>query len=204
MKKYGIMGGTFDPIHYGHLMISEYIRDEMNLDEIIFVPTGSPPHKKDILDASIRYEMTKIGILENKYFTVSDIETKKEDTSYSVDTIKEFESILDGDLYFIVGSDTLFQLKTWKRFDELAKRVEFIVAVRPEYMSTKILDLELSYLREKYESKIHLIETPLYEISSTDLRERLSSGKSVKYLIPDKLIKYIEEKGLYKETYGRK
>ncbi|CDZ74579.1 nicotinate-nucleotide adenylyltransferase [Peptoniphilus sp. ING2-D1G] len=202
MKRYGIIGGTFDPIHYGHLMISEIIREEMDLEKIIFIPTGNPPHKNDILSADVRFEMTNIAVKSNKYFTVSDIESKKKFVSYSVDTVTELSQIIDGKLYFIIGSDTLFQLKTWKKFEELAKIVEFVVAMRPSYMSTKLLELELDYLSFKYEAKINVVEIPLYEISSTLIRNRLALGQSVKYLIPDELIEFIEEKGLYK-TNGR-
>ncbi len=202
MKKYGIIGGTFDPIHYGHLMISEIIREEMDLEKVIFIPTGNPPHKNDILNADIRFEMTNIAVKSNKYFTVSDIESKKKFVSYSVDTVTELSRIIDGKLYFIIGSDTLFQLKTWKKFEELAKNVEFVVAMRPSYMSTKLLELELDYLSFKYQAKINVVEIPLYEISSTLIRNRLALGESVKYLLPDELIEFIEEKGLYK-TNGR-
>lgn len=197
MKKYGIMGGTFNPIHLGHLMISEYIREDMRLDEIIFVPTGNPPHKKTT-DAELRYRMVELAVEENQYFSISDIEVRNSDISYTVDTITKLEKELDGKIYFIIGSDTLFQLKTWKKIDLLFEKVEFICAIRPEYVSTQILDLELKYLKQKYKAEIHIVETPLYEISSTDLRNRISKGKSVKYLIPDKVIEYIKEKELYK------
>ena len=197
MKHYGIMGGTFNPIHLGHLMISEYIRDEIKLDKIIFVPTGNPPHKSDLLDAEIRYEMTKMAIEGNENFMVSDIETKRQGVSYTVDTVNQLSEQLDAELSFIIGSDTLFQLKTWKRFDELAKQIEFICAIRPEYMATKILSSELIYLNQKYGARIKIIKTPQYMISSTDLRNRIKYGKSLKYLLPDKLIEYIYERRLY-------
>lgn len=197
MKKYGIMGGTFNPIHLGHLMISEYIRVDMELDEIIFVPTGNPPHK-ETTDASLRYEMVELAVQENEHFSISDIEVKNSDISYTVETISKLESELDGKIYFIIGSDTLFQLKTWKKIDLLFKKVEFICAIRPEYVSTQILALELKYLKQKYDAEIHIVETPLYEISSTDLRNRISKDKSVKYLIPDVVIDFIKEKELYK------
>ena len=197
MKHYGIMGGTFNPIHLGHLMISEYIRDEIKLDKIIFVPTGNPPHKSDLLDAEIRYEMTKMAIEGNENFMVSDIETKRQGVSYTVDTVNQLSEQLDAELSFIIGSDTLFQLKTWKRFDELAKQIEFICAIRPEYMATKILSSELIYLNQKFDARIKIIKTPQYMISSTDLRNRIKYGKSLKYLLPDKLIEYIYERRLY-------
>ncbi|WBW49212.1 nicotinate-nucleotide adenylyltransferase [Peptoniphilus equinus] len=196
-KRYGLMGGTFNPVHLGHLMISEYIREEMHLDEIIFIPTGNPPHK-ETLDAKLRYEMVKLATDENPYFSTSDIETTREYTSYTIDTIEALEKQLDGKLYFIIGSDTLFQLKTWKKKEKLLKKVEFICAIRPDYVSEQILELELKYLQDKYGAVIHIVPTPMYEVSSTDLRGRIAEGKSVKYLIPKEVIAYIEEKGLYR------
>lgn len=197
MKRYGIMGGTFNPIHLGHLMISEYIREDMKLDEIIFIPTGNPPHKQ-ATDANVRYEMVKLAIEENKNFSISDVEVKRSDITYTVDTINELKDSLDGELYFIIGSDTLFQLKTWKKIDLLFQQIEFICAIRPDYVSEQILELELKYLKTKYGAKIHIVETPMYEVSSTELRKRIAENKSVKYLIPNNVIEYIKEKELYK------
>ncbi|WP_036728494.1 MULTISPECIES: nicotinate-nucleotide adenylyltransferase [Peptoniphilus] len=196
MKKYGIMGGTFNPIHFGHLMISEYIRIEMELDKIIFIPTGNPPHKKTI-DAKFRFEMTSIAIEDNENFMISDIETNKIGNSYSIDTVKQLKNKLDGKFYFIIGSDTLFQLRTWKKFDELSEEVEFICAVRPNYTASEDLRKELKEL-EKYNATVHVVETPLYEISSTDLRNRFKLNKSVKYLVPDNVIIYINDNKLYR------
>lgn len=192
------MGGTFDPIHVAHLMIAEYAKDEYELDKIIFIPTGTPPHKDECTDSKIRYDMVSLAVEDNVDFEVTDIETNRTELSYSVDTINELKGKYSGSFYFIIGSDTLFQLKTWKKIDELSKNVEFICAVRPEYISTKALEMELLYLKSKYNTKINIIKSPLYELSSTYIRERIQTGKSVKYLLPDKVIKYIEEHKLYR------
>lgn len=197
MKNYGIMGGTFNPIHVGHLMISEYIRQNYNLDEVIFVPTGNPPHKKTE-DAQLRYDMVNLAISENPNFSISDIELKRKGISYTIDTILELKQQYQGKLYFIIGSDTIFQLKTWKKIDQLFKEVEFICAIRPDYVSSEILKIELQYLSNKYGAKINIIDTPMYEISSTDLRNRLKERKSVKYLVPDSVIDYIYTRNLYR------
>ncbi|WP_342626060.1 nicotinate (nicotinamide) nucleotide adenylyltransferase [Peptoniphilus timonensis] len=116
MKKYGIFGGSFNPIHYGHLMICEYIKEEMGLDKVIFIPTGNPPHKEIEVSAKDRYEMVKTAISPNPDFDISDIETTRVKLSYTVDTIRELKEIYKEEkLYFIIGMDSLFQLKTWKK-----------------------------------------------------------------------------------------
>lgn len=198
MKKYGIMGGTFNPIHLGHLMISEYIRVDFNLDEIIFVPTGNPPHKNNIVDSNSRYEMTSLAILDNKFFTVSDVEVIKSEISYSIDTVLSLKKDHSGSFYFIIGSDTLFQLKTWKKLKELSCEVEFICSLRPDYADDKTLDIELEFLKKNFGTVVHIAKTPQYEISSTDLRDRILSEKSVKYLIPDRVKEYIDKNNLYR------
>lgn len=198
MKKYGIMGGTFDPIHLGHLMIAEYIREEIELDEIIFVPTGNPPHKNKVTRAQDRYNMTKAAIEDNEFFTISDIETKNEGYSYSFETIGKFRKILDGKIYFIIGSDTLYQLKTWKKPEEIAQMTEFICALRPDFSDYDKLQSEVEKLNEKFGTVVHIVKTPRYEISSTDVRCGLKSGKSMKYVLSDKVKDYIEKNDLYK------
>lgn len=199
MKKYGIFGGSFDPIHYGHLMICEYIKEEMGLDKVIFIPTGNPPHKDLGVSAEDRYEMVRIAISPNPDFEISDIETTRVNLSYTVDTIRELKKIYKEEkLYFLIGLDSLFQLKTWKEIGDLSQEIEFVVALRPGYINKEEIDNEIDFLRENFGTKINLIKTPLYEISSTDLRDRIHEGKSLRYLIPKKVLDYIEESGFYK------
>ena len=199
MKKYGIFGGSFDPIHYGHLMICEYIKEEMGLDKVIFIPTGNPPHKDLGVSAEDRYEMVRIAISPNPDFEISDIETTRVNLSYTVDTIRELKKIYKEEkLYFLIGLDSLFQLKTWKKIGDLSQEIEFVVALRPGYINKEEIDNEIDFLRENFGTKINLIKTPLYEISSTDLRDRIHEGKSLRYLIPKKVLDYIEESGFYK------
>ena len=120
--KYGIMGGTFNPIHMGHLMIAEYLSEQMNIDKVIFLPTGNPPHKDHLkVDALHRFNMTYLAIMDNPKFIISDIETKRAGFSYTVDTLNELKSLYKGDFYFFLGSDTVFLLKLWKNFDQVAK-----------------------------------------------------------------------------------
>lgn len=199
MKKYGIFGGSFNPIHYGHLMICEYIKEEMGLDKVIFIPTGNPPHKEIGVSAEDRYEMVKLAISPNPDFEISYIETTRLNLSYTVDTIRELKKIYKEEkLYFLIGLDSLFQLKTWKKIGDLSQEIEFVVALRPGYIDKEEINNEIDFLRENFGTKINLIKTPLYEISSTDLRDRIHEGKSLRYLIPKKVLDYIEESGFYK------
>lgn len=199
MKKYGIFGGSFNPIHYGHLMICEYIKEEMGLDKVIFIPTGNPPHKELELSAKDRYDMVRLAISPNPDFEISDIETTRVKKSYTVDTIRELKKIYKEEkLYFLIGLDSLFQLKTWMKIGDLSQEIEFVVALRPGYLDREEINKEIDFLRENFGTKINLIKTPLYEISSTDLRDRIRDGKSLRYLIPKKVLDYIEESGFYK------
>lgn len=199
MKKYGIFGGSFNPIHYGHLMICEYIKEEMGLDKVIFIPTGNPPHKEIGVSAEDRYEMVKLAISSNPDFEISDIETTRVKLSYTVDTIRELKKIYKEEkLYFLIGLDSLFQLKTWKKIRDLSGEIEFVVALRPGYLDREDIIKEIDFLRENFGTRIKLIKTPLYEISSTDLRNRIHEGKSLRYLIPKKVLDYIKESGFYK------
>lgn len=199
MKKYGIFGGSFNPIHYGHLMICEYIKEEMGLDKVIFIPTGNPPHKELELSAEDRYGMVRLAISPNPDFEISDIETTRVKKSYTVDTIRELKKIYKEEkLYFLIGLDSLFQLKTWMKIGDLSQEIEFVVALRPGYLDREEVNKEIDFLRENFGTKINLIKTPLYEISSTDLRDRIREGKSLRYLIPKKVLDYIEESGFYK------
>lgn len=199
MKKYGIFGGSFNPIHYGHLMICEYIKEEMGLDKVIFIPTGNPPHKELELSAEDRYEMVRLAISPNPDFEISDIETTSDKKSYTVDTIRELKKIYKEEkLYFLIGLDSLFQLKTWMKIGDLSQEIEFVVALRPGYLDKEEINKEIDFLRENFGTKVNLIKTPLYEISSTDLRDRIHEGKSLRYLIPKKVLDYIEESGFYK------
>ena len=199
MKKYGIFGGSFNPIHYGHLMICEYIKEEMGLDKVIFIPTGNPPHKEIGVSAKDRYEMVRLAISPNPDFEISDIETTRVNLSYTVDTIRELKKIYKEEkLYFLIGLDSLFQLKTWKKIGDLSQEIEFVVALRPGYIDKEEINREIDFLRENFGTRINLIKTPLYEISSTDLRDRIHEGKSLRYLIPKKVLDYIEESGFYK------
>ena len=194
--KIGILGGTFNPIHMGHLMIAEHIRQEKNFDKIIFIPTGDPPHKDVEVPGIKRAEMVRLAISDNKHFEMSPIEVNREGITYTVDTLRELKNIYD-EMYYIIGSDTIFQLRTWKNFKEVAKMAKFIYMLRPGTEDVSVLSDEIEFLKENYNAQIEEIEGPMLYLSSTYLRERIKAGKSIKYLVPVSVIKFINDEGLY-------
>lgn len=184
----GIMGGTFDPIHIGHLLISEYIREELGLSKILFIPTGDPPHKSDrITPARLRLELVKKAIADNKAFEALPIETDRLGKTYTVDTICELERLYPGEkLYYIIGTDTLFQLEDWKDPQLLKGRVVFIVYHRD---SDRLeVERQIKSLEEKLGLSFILSEGPMLDISSTEIRKRLGLRKSIKYMVPECII----------------
>ncbi len=203
IKKLGIMGGTFNPIHCAHLLSSSYVFDKYKLDKIVFIPTRKPPHKKDVnISQEHRYNMVDLAIKDNPNFFISDIELKRNKTTYTIDTLVEIKNICDEDtkIYFIVGTDTINNLYSWKDIDDIFNICEFIVTTRPKY----ILDKNTKNLLKKYEDKIHFCATPLLEISSTDIRKRVEQEKSITYLLPKNVEEYIYKNRLYKQDFFKK
>ena len=197
--KIGLMGGTFNPIHLGHLIISEYIRLSLPLDKIIFIPSGNPPHKDfdEIISVEHRYKMAVLATNSNPHFQISLSEINRKGFSYTIDTIREFKEKLPGDeLYFIIGADSLNELTSWKDYKQLFKITNFIAIGRPgltdEYNLCKIVEL-----KSLYDANIQYINGPLIEISSTDIRERISKNLSIKYLVQETVEDYIELNKLY-------
>ena len=197
----GLMGGTFDPIHNGHLLLAENSRKAFNLDKIIFMPAGIPPHKKDkhLSSNTHRYNMTLLAINSNRHFFLSDMELKKEGISFTIDTIKYLKSLyIDTEIYFILGSDSLFQIDTWKDYQELLTLCHFIVAPRPNFHNEK-LENTVNTLNSLYNSSIHIVEGPVLDISSSEIRDRVRKGLSISYLVPKPVEEYIYKHGLYKD-----
>ncbi len=187
--KIGILGGTFNPIHIGHLILAEEAREKLHLDKIIFVPTYLPPHKdnSDIASAGARLAMVKIAIKGNRHFSVSESEIRRNGRSYTIDTLREFKKIYpDDELYFIIGSDLLKYLDEWKDLDEIIKMVKFIAATRPGYPLDKI------------PSHISTIPIRAVDISGFEIRNAIKENKSFRYLVPEGVFKYIERKRLYR------
>jgi len=189
IMKIGILGGTFNPIHIGHLILAEEAREKLILDKIIFVPTYLPPHKdnSDIAPANDRLAMVKLAISGNRYFSISGLEIKRDGRSYTIDTIKEFKTIYpNDDLYFIIGSDLLKYLDEWKDLVEIIKMVKFIVATRP------------GYPLEKIPAYISTVAIRAVDISGFEIRRCVKENKSFRYLVPEPVYKYIIKNKLYK------
>jgi len=187
--KIGILGGTFNPIHTGHLILAEEAREKLGLDKVIFVPAFLPPHKDDsgIAPAKMRLEMVKLAIKGNKSLMVSDIEIKRDGRSYTIDTIRGFKKLFVSDeLYFIIGSDLLKYLDVWKDLNEIIKMVKFIAATRP------------GYPLEKIPSYIATLPIRAVDISAFEVRSAIKDNRSFRYLVPDKVFDYINKKRLYK------
>lgn len=199
-KKVGIIGGTFNPIHMGHLILAEHAWSEFDLDEILFIPTGTSYFKdpKIVLDRKIRLDMTSDAIGHNSHFAMSTIETDRPGNSYTYETLEMLKSKNpEVTYYLIVGADSLFQMEKWKCPDIIMKNAIILVSVR-QGQSLEELKKKTEELMEKFDSDIRILECPYIDISSTDIRNRIKNGKSVKYMIADVTLEYIEKNGLYK------
>ena len=197
--KIGLMGGTFNPIHLGHLLISEYIRINFPLDKIIFIPSGNPPHKdnNEIILPHHRLKMTMLATNSNPYFEVSCIEINRLGKSYTVETIDEFKRIYRKDeLYFVIGADSLYNLENWRNPERLFNITNFIVVGRNNLEDKNIL-VRIAELNNKYGANIQYIDGPIIQISSTDIRINIKNNKSIKYLVPEMVEKYIKDNKLY-------
>ncbi|SCH35800.1 MULTISPECIES: nicotinate-nucleotide adenylyltransferase [unclassified Romboutsia] len=195
----GIMGGTFDPIHYAHLATAEFIRDKYKLDKIIFIPTGNPPHKlENVTNKYDRYNMVLISTRNNENFIVLDFEIENENKTYTVDTLRHLKKEYNNcEIFFITGADAICDIETWKEVEENFKLATFIAATRPGISLLEAQE-KIENLEEKYNAKIISVYVPSLDISSTYIRQQLKSGKSVKYLLPENVEKYMREKNLYK------
>ena len=198
MQRLGIMGGTFDPIHYGHLLMAEEARHAFALDEVVFVPNGRPAHKKAYLVSSPeeRYAMTLLATGSNPCFSASRIEIERPGPSYTIDTLREFRTLypeLDA-LYFITGADAVLEILTWHEYDELVRECQFIAVTRPGFVLERLSEIvDAAFL-----NRVHYLPIPRLEISSTDIRKRVREGRSIKYLTPEPVEAYIRQQGLYR------
>lgn len=190
MSKIGIFGGTFDPIHLGHLITAQSVREIRNLEKILFIPSFISPHKKgiDSTPPEHRLEMIKIAIKDVPFFEYSDIEIKKGGISYTVDTLRELKKQYD-ELEFIIGYDNIFKFHAWKDPDEILKLAKIIVLKRK---SSRVPPFE-----DKYYHAAVFVQTRGIEISATDIRERVKKGLPINYLVPDKVKEYIYKNNLY-------
>ena len=193
--KTGIMGGTFDPIHYGHLLAAEEARINLGIDRLIFVPTGDPPHKHRITPAEDRYAMTLLataGVLE---YSVSRIEIDRKDSTHTVDTLRAFveSGIKPEDLFFITGLDAMLSITSWFEFEKIPELCTLVTARRPGYPVSGIETLP-KFIRDK----LKYIEIPQFAISSTEIRERSRERRGIRFLVPHLVEIYIESNNLYR------
>lgn len=199
MNRLGIMGGTFDPIHFGHLVAAEMARCKFQLNKVLFIPSGNPPHKGrgDIAPAKVRMEMVAHAVRDNQAFGVSTIELERKGPSYTVDTLRALQRIYPGcGLYFITGTDALLQIFSWREPEEILKMTEFIGVARPDYDASDFF-LKLTQEHSEDRGRIHYLEVPALAISSTDIRQRVHNGETVRYLLPESVRKIILNKKLY-------
>ena len=199
--KIGILGGTFDPIHYAHLATAEFIRDKYDIDKIIFIPSGNPPHKLCITtDKYDRYNMTLLATESNEDFLVSKVEIERKKRTYTIDTLKYLKKkYKNADIYLITGADAICSVEEWKDVKKNFELATFITATRPGISLLRSQET-IEKLTKKYNADIITVYVPSLDISSTYIREQLNEGKSIRYLVPENVENYLYENKLYQ--YG--
>ena len=211
-RRIGLFGGTFNPIHLGHLRGAEEIREALGLEEVIFIPASIPPHKaaEEVIDARHRLEMVKLATEDNPFFSTTDIELARPHKSYSIDTIRYFRERHPEGLFFILGSDAFVEIETWREFQNLFALCNFIVMTRPGFQKTRsssLLPKSLIPLFRYEEGKawvhrsghtLHFKEITVLDISSTKIRELIEKGESIRYLVPGKVEGYVRDHELYR------
>lgn len=188
----GVMGGSFDPIHNGHLVAANEVASALGLSQVIFVPTGQPWQKQNVSDSEHRFNMTKLAIANNPKFSISRVDIDRAGPTYAVDTVADIQALNPGvEIIFITGADSIADIFNWSQPERLLKLAKFIGVTRPGHNLAVPLGAEGS---------VSLLEIPALAISSTDIRERVRLGKPVRYLMPDSVIDYIATNNLYQET----
>ncbi|OFI07210.1 nicotinate-nucleotide adenylyltransferase [Clostridium acetireducens DSM 10703] len=199
MERKALFGGTFDPIHNGHIHVAYEALYNLNLDKVIFMPSGNPPHKNcnDITDADIRYKMVEEAIKGEKCFEVSDYEVKNKNCSYTYKTLEKLNLGKKNVLwYFIVGVDCLMDLDNWKNPSRVLQLCNFVVFNRPGYTKEEIYK-QKNNIEKKYNTKVFFLDIPLLEISSTDIRKKIKQNENISYLVPYNVYKFINKHNLY-------
>ncbi len=202
MAHIGLFGGSFNPIHTGHLILTEIARSEANLDRILFVPAKKPPHKlmQRLADARDRLRMAELAIAENEFFEISEIELHRSGPSYTLLTVRELRKQLEPEdtLSLVVGADSVHEMPEWWHARELVHEVPIIALRRPGYPLQKLDRVKAEFGEKAVEQiKKQMVETPLLQISSTEIRERIRAGKTIRYMVPEKVREYILETRLY-------
>ncbi|MFI5143961.1 MAG: nicotinate-nucleotide adenylyltransferase [Ignavibacteria bacterium] len=198
MKRYGVFGGAFNPVHMAHLIIAEDVRQQMHLDKVLFIPYSNPPHKnsEELLNAEYRLQMLRFAVEGNPFFEISDIEIHSalNSRTYTVDTLLKLRELYKPDgvkFYLIIGLDNLIELHTWKDPGKLFLLSEVVVLNRPGYF--------IQSVENEYNRRVVYIPAPNIDISASDIRNKIREKKSIKYLVPEKVEKFITENNLYKK-----
>ncbi len=195
----GLMGGTFDPVHWGHLILAEQAREQFDLESVLFVTAADPPHKhgERVTEARHRLEMTRLAIADNEAFELSTVEMDRPGPSYTIDTVKQIlEAYGAGtSLFLLLGTDEGRDLMKWREPYEIQRLARIVVANRPGVPESEVLEA----LPEEFAKQIAPMRMPGVDISSTDLRERVRQGRSIRYLVPRQVEDYIRQEGLYRD-----
>jgi nicotinate-nucleotide adenylyltransferase len=198
-----LFGGSFNPIHNGHLIVARAVAERLSLSRVVFIPSPSPPHKAnvDLADASDRLEMVRLAIAGQRGFEASDFEVRQGGVSYTILTVEAFQKSAAGQtLHWIIGGDTLPELHTWYRVRELVERCRIVTAVRPGFEVPDLSALERVLTVDQVRRlKEDILPTPRIDISATDIRRRAAEGRSIRYLVPEPVRQYIEQRGLYRQ-----
>lgn len=201
--KIGIMGGTFNPIHTGHLILAQQISEKLQLDKVIFVPCFLPPHKetKSVINPCHRLKMTELAISDNPLFEVSDMEITAEKVSYSINMIKNFKDLYPkAEIYFLIGEDSLFDLHTWFKINDMLKLCTFVTAKRSpsDDIKNRFIAKNEFFDKKTMEKLCHnIVQTNVVTLSSSEIREKIAKKESIKYIVPKDVEKYIKENNLY-------
>lgn len=199
--KIGILGGTFDPIHNGHLMLGENAYKKFGLDEIWFMPNGNPPHKQDAAIREMtahRVRMTELAIEGTPYFKLCTYEAERSEKSYTYETMEHFHKVYpEHEFYFIIGADSLLSLDSWRCPDRILQRAVILAAYRDDMDTPEEMNDQIRYLNRKYHGDIRLLRTPVLPVSSSDIRRRIKDGLLWSGLVPDKTEEYIRQHQIY-------
>jgi nicotinate-nucleotide adenylyltransferase len=196
-KRLGIMGGTFNPVHCGHICIAGIARRELELDEVRFMPSGDPPHKRVGVSGAQRLEMVRMAVRGYSGFTISDMEIRRRGRSYTCDTLREIsEREPDADIYFILGDDMFMNIDTWRHPEEIMRRAALAVAPRPGEDGARVMHMR-DRLRAKYGARVCVLSGSGPDISSTEVRRRVMQGGDISRLVPGEVAMYIAQNGLY-------
>lgn len=201
-RRVGIMGGTFDPIHIGHLILAECAYEQFQLETVQFMPSGNPPHKTDREGGATdeeRLEMVSLAIRDNPHFSLDAEEMRRNGFSYTSDTLVALrKSHPDTDYYFIIGADSLLSFESWREPEVISRNCVLLAAARDQ-ISVSAMEEKMTELRRRYGAEIHLLRTPNIDISSTNLRCWRQEGRSLRYYVPDAVLSYMEQKGVYQD-----